>query len=186
MEERNGVGSASWRMMTPSPPRRIRCARATGNATPRPCTLSLSLRVRSCVACPEPSRPFAPAARPRGPSQPDSPERRLGATSRPPSLDRGTTRRRQATARPLARPVVALRGSRARLPRESDRPQDAGRASDGTHCRACKLTESVQHPDLHWLFPSPTAQRLLRPGPGRHSGGHGRRNRRAVGERRPV
>jgi DNA polymerase-3 subunit delta' len=23
------------------------------------------------------------------------------------------------------------------------------------HCRTCKLTESVQHPDLHWLFPRP-------------------------------
>lgn len=38
---------------------------------------------------------------------------------------------------------------------ESDSPKGAGRPSDRTRCRACKLTESIQHPDLQWVFPRP-------------------------------
>ncbi len=38
---------------------------------------------------------------------------------------------------------------------ESDGPKAAARATDRTHCRTCKLTESLLHPDLHWLFPRP-------------------------------
>jgi DNA polymerase-3 subunit delta' len=53
----------------------------------------------------------------------------------------------------VARPVVAFEG-------RNDfwlviHTLAAGRASDRTRCRTCKLTESLQHPDLHWLFPRP-------------------------------
>lgn len=38
---------------------------------------------------------------------------------------------------------------------EFDGPKSAGRPGDRTHCRTCKLTESLQHPDLQWIFPRP-------------------------------
>jgi len=38
---------------------------------------------------------------------------------------------------------------------ESDRPRGAGQPGDRTRCHACKLTESIQHPDLQWVFPRP-------------------------------
>jgi DNA polymerase-3 subunit delta' len=38
---------------------------------------------------------------------------------------------------------------------ESDRPKGAGQPGDRTRCHACKLTESIQHPDLQWVFPRP-------------------------------
>jgi DNA polymerase-3 subunit delta' len=41
------------------------------------------------------------------------------------------------------------------LVEESDSPKGASRPSDRTRCRACKLTESIQHPDLQWVFPRP-------------------------------
>ncbi len=34
-------------------------------------------------------------------------------------------------------------------------PRITGGVADRARCRTCKLTESVQHPDLHWLFPRP-------------------------------
>ncbi len=38
---------------------------------------------------------------------------------------------------------------------ESAAAKAAGRLADAAHCRTCKLTESLQHPDLLWVFPRP-------------------------------
>ena len=48
---------------------------------------------------------------------------------------------------------------------DSDVPKGVARATDRTLCRTCKLTESLLHPDLHWLFPRPRLKGSSDPDP---------------------